>query len=61
MGENFVFNETLFIGGTKDSSKISKKFKMTKGLKGAMQKVKKLIQFYHYIYKHQLLTSNNLK
>lgn len=37
--ESLKFNDSLFIGGIKDSSKINKKFKMSKGLKGALQKV----------------------
>lgn len=36
--ENFHFNESLFVGGVKDISVVSKLFKMTKGLKGAIQK-----------------------
>lgn len=37
--EFFHFNETLFIGGIKESSRMNKKFKISKGLKGAIQKV----------------------
>lgn len=35
----FNLSGSLLIGGIKDSSKINKKFRMTKGLKGAMQRV----------------------
>ena len=35
----FSFNDSLFIGGAKESSKINKLFKLNKGFKGAMQRV----------------------
>lgn len=37
--QNFSLSDSLFIGGVRDSSRLSKKFKVTKGLKGAIQKV----------------------
>jgi hypothetical protein len=36
---SFNSNESLFIGGVKDVSKINKKFKLTIGLVGAIQRV----------------------
>ena len=39
----FSSKESLLIGGVKDASKINRKFKITTGLVGAIQKVRKFI------------------
>jgi len=36
---NYRFNDSLFIGGVKEIKEINHAFKMSKGLKGAMQRV----------------------
>lgn len=38
---NFNLTDSLFIGGVKDQYNVNKKFKITSGLNGAIQKVKK--------------------